>query len=498
MRAGVAGARQWYPTYAVASFVVVLGLGYGGLLWVWRFTGAAHPDSDPGDVSAALGRVGVLGGLGVLVCVLSTLTLISWRMWRLVGSLPADGTVGPGEIEFRVYDTTWRPRAWCGLAVVFVALATLLDMMATLVSSPQDHSSTEALLGLLAFFAVGLGLATVRQWRYQGSPFGGASPPVTVATRPGSFVTSPALGGLVWAAPVMCVRVPGGRGVPVGWDGLDAASQVEYGQNGLVLTDTALLAVTIALPEQEALPVASQTYSDVTMALFMSGIAVRRELTRRLASDGVAGLAAPGTSVSISRGAITGVVVQGSQLSVALANGDVHAYLFNHEDSAVAFAARLAASGIAVTWANQPSRDVAIAGAVPFATGAGAMWSATGTTVSTTGTVSLLQYAPRWIMPRPYPRTTRPTGPGGTTMSRILGVGLIGFGAMFLLSSLAGFQTSGSAVGQLAFVAVFALVGLTFTVVGVLSLVRPDKIRVRLLRPDEVNPSLRRRMGRSF
>ena len=410
MSSGVLRARRTFPTYSMVTFLGLAALGGAFLGWVWRVTKAGHP-AGPDDVSAMLGRIGVIGGLAMLVVSLVVFAVVAWRNWALICSLPGDGSVGPGEVQFRAYDESWRPRGWGQLANCAVIATTLAAMTAAVSSAGgPDLAGIEFALGFGALVALIAGLAMVRSWHYQGSPLQQSG------VESWSPHADPAPSGrdgiLAWTAPVLCGLAPIDGNVPFDAARLEEVAKAGYQQNGLVLTESALYAVTVVPPEVQALPTFSQVYRDVSTAFFISGLAIRREIAHRLAGGGLASLTSDGTSVRIPREQISGITVLDRTLVVSVTGGEPFAYDFNHVDAATAFAAQMASRGVGHLPAEALPHGGVVFGTAADSAYPTARWSPPTWQVSQRGSISLLSLTPWWILPRPYLRSMGPLAPG--------------------------------------------------------------------------------------
>jgi hypothetical protein len=410
MSTGVVRARRTFPTYAVVTFLGLAAVGCAVLGWVWRVTKAGHA-SGPADVEAELGRISVVGGLALLVVSLVVFAVVASRNWALISSLPVDGSVGPGEVQFRAYEESWRPRGWAQLANCAVIATTLAAMTAAVSSDGgPDLAGIELVLGIGAVVALIAGLAIVRSWHYQGSPL--------QQSRVESWTphVDPAPSGrdgiLAWTAPVLCGLAPVDASVPFDAARLEEVSRAGYEQNGLVLTESALYAVTVVPPELRALVTFSQVYRDVTTAFFISGTAIRREIGHRLATGGLAALTSDGTSVRIAREQIGGITVMDRTFVVSVVGAEAFAYDFNHADAATAFAAQMAARGVGHLPAEALPHGGVVFGTAADAAYPTATWSPPDWKVSQRGSISLLSLTPWWILPRPYLRSMGPAAPG--------------------------------------------------------------------------------------
>lgn len=399
MATGAVRARAVFVPYAVGTVLLLAALGCAGLGWLWRVARVARPASAD-DPWPTVGRLAVVGGGVVLVLLLVTFALVSWRNWAIVSSLPGDGSAGPGEVRYRSYTRTWRPRSWASVASSAVVATTALAIVPVLGAATSDESAAEVGFGLVAVVAGLVGVSEVRQWRYQGSPF--ASSPRPAWSPPAAAADGPVDHVVAWTAPVMSAVAPTDPSAPYdpAWD--DWLARAGYAQNGLVLTDSALLAVTVEPEELRGLPMFSHVYREVSQCLFISGVTLRAELARRLAAAGAAGLLGDGTALRIPREQITGVTVQVSTLVVRLGPTRALAFDFNHPDAANDFASRLSARGLPyVAPADETVRTSGASGAAGF-------WQLLPTTVSTRQTISLLSLTTRWILPEPYLRILPP------------------------------------------------------------------------------------------
>ncbi len=400
MSRGVATSQRWYPLWATGTAVLFVVAGAAVLLLLHGLLQGDGAQPYVGRLGPVLGDTMVLAGSIMLVAGLTSLVVQARRTWQIVQALPVDGSTGPGEVAARIFMAAMGPRTLSSLVIWSTVLLAAVGTGWTVLTAAEGQDGLVVVCAFVAVIAVLSLTATARQRQYRslrGRP---------VPSRPLARGGTPER-GTVWAAPVMRVRAPRGNGVPVGWHGLDVGSQSTYAQNALVLGSSELSAVSVEVEDLAGLPIASQTYSEAVMGLFISGIAVRRELLHRLSIGRPEEVFDAGTSLRIPLSDLVRVELSGSGLSFVLADGQSFPFVLNHPDAAESFAQQLLARGLPVVRTDLAAQGMAFAGAVPYALQGGSMWSAAGTTVSTHRTLSLLPYTPVWMMPRPYAITSR-------------------------------------------------------------------------------------------
>lgn len=377
--AGVGAAHKYLPR------VLLVRLGKQAVfaalfLVVWSQASRSF-DSTPGTVVFAV------FALLVLESIVGELLRVR-QVRRALATLPSDGSLGPGEVEARLYAATWRLSKTLesiGLASWIVVLLLLVRAVAT---SGTVVNAGAAWLAF-AWFGGLLGLAVVvdiRQWRTQLRVADGR---LTVAdVVPGAGVSRAVASDqrdetvLCWAAPVL--RAPS-RGSPRigGWSGPDGVYHDQVPWNTLVVTDGAVLVLAAVPPSLAAVLGDADLYGQVRTGLFYSGTEVRDAAMALLERGTAAACASDPRSIRIPRYDVAEIhgAVGSPEVTVVLRDGPEQVYLFNHADAAAGFLTQVATTWVPVRWtAPHPvtPRDVADASTVTQAAAGGAVPAGTG------------------------------------------------------------------------------------------------------------------------
>jgi hypothetical protein len=355
---GVRLAKRAYLPTAVAQLVLGVAVSLVILSVLWHFIEGQPGGSDP---STRLGRDLIVIALVMLVVNTAFAVVRIDRKAKVFRSLPADGSIGPGEVRAHVYTATWRLETVCQVANI-LALLVFVGFAYRLVARVGVGDGGPQAGWLLIFPAAGIAYVVLlaMKWRSQGLAAKGLltsasnarptgrigrllSPaPVTVGSASPSEVIR------CWAAPVL--RVASGRASVLsasGWAGPNGIDHDMWAQNTVAVTDQAVYVLCVIPPEQTAV-LASPSYWQVKIALFYSGTAVLREATTQLQGGIAAVASADPRNGRIPLSALTGMLVEGAKITLTSTLGPPDSYAFNHAETAAAFAAQAASFGLPV------------------------------------------------------------------------------------------------------------------------------------------------------
>ena len=356
-QSGVVLARRTFLPRALVRIVAPL-LVSAAILWLLSIMTV---DAGLADVWNALAAAIVIGSLGSAAFELER----TRRTHAVLRDLPVDGSIGPGEVQARMYAATWRVdqlRGMVALAATVLGVAYVVRVAS--VGGLFDHADPG---GVRLALAVGVsavaivGVTEVRQWRTSSAVARGQLTPASTASphRPSpargqnSDAPAPVVWSTVrgsgqircWSAPVMRVYVPGTLPQMAGWSFAGSVHHDRWAQNTVVVTDEAVYLL-CAIPSTQAAVLADESYGQVKMALFYSGSEIREEATRLLSSGIGAAMASDPRNIRIPRDSLAAVeCAQGScALTFVPTTGMRQGYIFNHADTAAAFLHEAAAT----------------------------------------------------------------------------------------------------------------------------------------------------------
>jgi hypothetical protein len=364
---GVRLAKRAYQPVALAQ------LALGGLISVallgvfWRFLGDQTAPDASTRLSLRVGHAILLIALGLLV-LNAPFAVARIRLKAGVFSvLPVDGSIGPAEVKSKVYSATWRLEVSSAIVNGVAALVAMGVVSWIAFSGGERVGGAGA--AWLPVFPLALVVILVSKFRQRHSqslaaqgqlaPDAGPRPDGRAARF---LAAAPVASGTAttaetircWMAPVMRVHSSGTSFLrAAGWAGPSGIQHDLWAQNTIVVTDQAVYLLCCLPPEQRAL-LASPTYEHAKIGLFYSGTAIRQEAETQLQHGVVAAYSSDSRNGRIPLQALTGLVLEGPQLTVVSTLGPPDAYVFNHADAAAAFAAQAASFGLPVQQVATP------------------------------------------------------------------------------------------------------------------------------------------------
>jgi hypothetical protein len=349
-RGSVVVARRTFLPRALVRIVMPL-LVSAAILWILSITTV---DAGLADVWHALAAVVVIASLVSAGFELER----SRRIRAVLRDLPVDGSIGPDEVQARMYVATWRVDQLRGMVALGATVLGLAYVARVAWAGGLFEHADSAGVG----FALAVGVSAVaivavidvRQWRtssgvargrltpastashlrpaYDGSRGDQTAAPVVEQTQRGSEQIR------CWSAPVMRTYVPGTLPQMAGWSFAGGVHHDRWAQNTVVVTDDAVYLL-CAIPPTQAAVLADGAYGQVKMALFYSGAEIREEATRLLTAGIGAAMVSDPRNIRIRRDALA--AVEFSEGSCALTfvptSGARQQYIFNHADAAAAF-----------------------------------------------------------------------------------------------------------------------------------------------------------------